>query len=174
MRRCFAALNSKICVATRSVTPPLKSAQPKNVCCRGHRAIRWSGWPNEEGNNIVEGLGRRKAAFRHSLVRMPTLPSQHSIVGQGQRGCLRPNRPAKSKESEGPPQILRSQEYLAQLRPACCRGSQLEVCMSSFVLAGYRGNLVLLTGSLRPARHFGITTPQSMTTCQLGLGQLRS
>src|SRR5690348_2487687 len=57
---------------------------------------------------------------------MPALPSQRSIEGQGQRGCLRLDFPAKSRPREGPPRFLRSREYRFQPRPSCCRGSREE------------------------------------------------
>jgi hypothetical protein len=64
MRRCFAVLNSKISNATRSVTPPLKSAQARKmfsvvVIAPSPVTLTY----DEGGPNIVEGLGRREAAI---------------------------------------------------------------------------------------------------------------
>jgi hypothetical protein len=56
----FVALNSKISVATRSVTPPLKSAQARKMFSVTVIAPSPGQLAHKEaGTNIVEGLGRR-------------------------------------------------------------------------------------------------------------------
>ena len=74
--------------------------------------------------------GRREAAFGHGWIRMPAPPSRCSIGDPGQRGCLRPSRPAKSRAREGRPRFLQLSRCQLQSLLSCCRGNREEVFAS--------------------------------------------